>query len=126
MPPWAILVLLLEVPAAKSYESIRAQLSPRLAASSTTPAPFAPPPIINMSNSIFASFNLAKCSLLSFISKSYLTRLSRERPSSEVGSNSVERMDSIRLSRPASAAYAVGVRLEPVNVPYRGINERIL
>ena len=40
MPPCAIFVDLLDVPAAKSYESITAHERPLLAASSTTPVPF--------------------------------------------------------------------------------------
>ena len=64
MPPWAILVDLLEVPDAKSYLSITAHLRPRLAASNTTPAPLAPPPIISKSYSFdLRSF---RCSSLVF------------------------------------------------------------
>jgi hypothetical protein len=49
MPPWANFVDLLEVPLAKSYLSITAHFNPLLAASITTPHPFAPPPIISRS-----------------------------------------------------------------------------
>ena len=51
MPPWTILEDFDEVPEAKSPFSTRAVLSPRLAASSATPAPVTPPPMTSTSNS---------------------------------------------------------------------------
>ena len=123
MPPWAILVLLLEVPAAKSNESMTAQFSPRLAASRTTPVPLAPPPMIKRSNSVEPSRSFSRCLLLDFISKSYLTRLSRGSPSSVVGSNSVDRIVSIRLWDYSADAIS-GFRLEPKNLPVIGAIDR--
>ena len=51
MPPWTILEDFDDVPEAKSPFSTSAVLSPRLAASSATPAPVTPPPMTSTSNS---------------------------------------------------------------------------
>lgn len=62
-PPWISFVDRDDVPAAKSSNSTKAVLSPRVVESNAHPAPVAPPPIINTSNSS-SPWRRASCSLL--------------------------------------------------------------
>jgi len=66
-PPWMSLVLRLEVPSEKSKRSTSATLRPRLAASSATPLPVAPPPITKKSKFSRSSRSMAAARFIAHI-----------------------------------------------------------